>query len=71
MVAVNGDGKREWERKTNKENWDWATDVNGEKMVSMVYFEWMVGIETKNEGLKFNLTKMEMEMGLKLGPKFK
>lgn len=40
-------------------------------MVSMVYFEWMVGIETKNEGLKFNLTKMEMEMGLKLGPKFK
>ena len=36
-------------------------EQNKKNVVFKAYFEWMIGIDPKNKGLGFNVTKMHME----------
>ena len=61
--------KKEEKKEWNKRQLEMGQ--NEKNVVFKAYFEWMIGIDPKNEGLGFNVTKMYMEMSLKLGLKFK
>lgn len=46
-------------------------EQNKKNVVFKAYFEWMIGIDPKNKGLGFNVTKMHMEWAWNLSQNLK